>query len=350
MNIGIPKEIKPFEGRVALTPKACAELIGNGHTLYMEHDAGVLSGFSDEQYENANTTICHSNEALYKACELIVKVKEPIEEDLKYLTSKHTLFCFLHLAANTRLVKILAEKGLTAVAFESVVVDKQLPLLKPMSEIAGKLAVQIGSNLLHLHQGGQGVLLGGLSGAMTDKGHVLVAGAGSAGTQAALLAKDMGANVFVFDKYQPALERLAKINPDITLISNESDCLALLPSINLLIGALLVAGKKTPCFISREQLKLMQKGSVIVDISVDQGGCIETTRPTTYSDPTYTEEGITHFCVGNMPGAVPRTATQALSALLPEYIQRLTLNNWYENDNIMRNAVNIRSNKVLIGI
>jgi alanine dehydrogenase len=350
MNIGIPKEIKPFEGRVALTPKACAQLIENSHTLFVEHNAGVLSGFSDADYENINAIICPTSKVLYEKSGLIVKVKEPIEEDLKHLTSGHMLFCFLHLAANPQLAETLAMAGLTAIAFESIVVDKQLPLLKPMSEIAGKLAVQIGSNLLHLNQGGQGVLLGGLGGDSTDKGRVLVLGAGSAGTQAALMAQNMGADVLVFDKHQPALDRLARKNSAIRLISEVNECLELLPSTNLLIGALLIPGKKTPRFIRRVDVKSMRKGSVIIDISVDQGGCVETTRATTYSNPTFTEEDITHFCVGNMPGAVPRTATQALSALLPEYIQRLTLNNWYESDNILRNAVNVRSGKIFINI
>jgi alanine dehydrogenase len=348
MNIGIPKEIKAFEGRVALTPFACKQLIDRGHTVFLEHNAGVLSGFDDDEYESAKVILCATAEDLYKQSELIVKVKEPLEADLKYLTSKHTLFCFLHLAANANLVKRLSDIGLTAIAFESVKEKNRLSLLKPMSEIAGKLAVQIGTELLHLYRGGAGVLLGGLEGDSTDKGQVLVLGAGSAGTQAALLAHNIGASVFVFDKSHAALDALTRSNPSINVLTEEQECLNLLSTTNLLIGALLVPGKKTPHLIRMKHLKLMQKGSVIVDISVDQGGCIETTRPTTYENPTYTEEGITHFCVTNMPGAVPRTATQALAALLPEYIHRLTITNWYENDNIMREAVNIKNGEMLI--
>ncbi len=348
MNIGIPKEIKPFEGRVALTPTACAELISYGHLLFIESHAGISSGFSDEEYVNSGVTVCSNAKSLYQKSELIIKVKEPLAADLEYLTAKHTVFCFLHLAANPLLANNLIDTGLTAVAFESVVENNRLPLLKPMSEIAGKLAVQVGGNLLHLQHGGAGVLLGGLSGKTIDKGQVLILGAGSAGSKAAALADAMGANVYVFDKHQKALDRLALTNSNVTRLSDESECLSLLASTDLLIGALLVPGKKTPRLIRREHLKNMRKGSVLVDISVDQGGCIETTRTTTYEHPTYIEEGVTHFCVANMPGAVPITATQALSALLPKYIQRLTLNNWYENDNIMRNAVNVRHGELAV--
>jgi len=353
MNIGIPKEIKTFEGRVALTPKACLILMSEGHDIYIEKDAGLLSGFSNHEYQELGVTVCESPRDLYGECELIVKVKEPIDDDLVHLTSKHTLFCFLHLAANPALTKKLLSIGLTAVAFESVSENKSLPLLKPMSEIAGKLSIQIGTNLLHLQQGGSGLLIGGLSDASlgdVDKGQVLVLGAGSAGSQAALLAHNMGANAYVYDKYPGALNALKQQQPAIHTLSEESECLSLIASTDLLIGALLVPGKKTPHLITRSHLKAMRNRSVVVDISVDQGGCIETTRATTYDEPTYVEEGVTHFCVSNMPGAVPRTATQALSALLPSYIHRLTLNNWFENDKIMSNAVNIRHKKLLINI
>lgn len=353
MNIGIPKEIKPFEGRVGLSPKACVELLTKGHSVFIEHDAGVLSGFTDEDYSQAGIMICPTAKQLYEQCELIVKVKEPVGTDLDYLTAKHTLFCFLHLAANRELATKLAAIGLTAIAFESVSENNRLVILKPMSEIAGKLAVQIGTTLLHLEQGGSGLLLGGLDAFGDDainKGQVLVLGAGSAGTQAALLAKSMGASVFVFDKSIDALASISRLNPAINVLSDANECYQLIASSNLLIGALLVPGKETPRFINRFHLKSMRKGSVVVDISVDQGGCIETTRATSYDKPTFVEEGVTHFCVANMPGAVPITATQALSALLPDYINRLTLNNWYENDKIMHDAVNLKDGKILIDI
>lgn len=350
MNIGIPKEIKTAEGRVALTPEACLELIVKGHSLFIEQRAGCLSGFDDEQYRRIGVTVCSDAKSLYEACELIVKVKEPIDGDLNYLTSKHIIFCFLHLAANVELADKLSTIGLTAVGFESVRENNQLPILKPMSEIAGKLSIQIGTTLLHQYQGGCGLLLGGLAENCVDKGQVLVLGAGSAGKQAALLARKLGANVYVFDKSLDALASVAQIDSSINLINNREECLSLISTTSLLIGALLIPGKKTPHFISRSHIKLMMKGSAIIDISVDQGGCVETTRPTTYDEPTFIEEGVTHFCVANMPGAVPRTATQALSAVLPPYIHRLTQGNWNEKDDVMKSAINVKAGKVLINL
>jgi len=347
MNIGIPKELKPFEGRVALTPQACENLVIRGHTVFIQQDAGILSGYSNAEYQQLGVNICRTAKQLYEQCSLIVKVKEPISGDLQYLTSKHTLFCFLHLAANPSLTQELAEIGLTAIGFELLREKNSLPLLKPMSEIAGKLSIQIGVNLLHLEQGGSGILLGGLDNSTADNGNVLVLGAGSAGKQAALLAHAMGANVTAYDHSEEALFELKSQQTGINTISNIDQCLALVPTTDLMIGALLVTGKQTPKLIRREHVKTMKNGSVIVDISVDQGGCIETTKPTSYDAPTYIKEGVTHFCVTNMPGAVPRTATQALSALLPDYIHRLTINNFLECDEIMKNAVNINAGKVI---
>ena len=347
MNIGIPTELKPFEGRVALTPQACADLVIHGHTVFIQQDAGVLSGYSNAEYKQFGIIVCTTAKQLYEQCSLIVKVKEPIAGDLQYLTSNHTLFCFLHLAANPSLTKELADIGLTAIGFELLRDKNTLPLLKPMSEIAGKLSIQIGVNLLHLEQGGPGILLGGVDGSTAENGSVLVLGAGSAGKQAALLAHAMGANVTVYDHSDEALFELKSRQTGIKTFSNISQCLALIPSTDLIIGALLVTGKKTPKLVRQEHVKTMKKGSVIVDISVDQGGCIETTKPTSYDAPTYIKNGVTHFCVTNMPGAVPRTATQALSALLPDYIHRLTVNNYFENDEIMKNAVNIKAGKVI---
>jgi len=350
MNIGIPKEIKVAEGRVALTPNSCAELIVKGHSIYIERQAGCLSGFDDEQYRQAGVTVCPTSKALYDISELVIKVKEPLEGDLKYLTSKHIVFCFLHLAANVELADKLSEIGLTAVGFESVRENSQLPILKPMSQIAGKLSIQVGATLLHQYQGGCGLLLGGLHHNGVDKGQVLVLGAGSAGKQAALLARNMGANVYVYDKSLDALTSVAQIDPSINIINTQSECLSLIGTTNLLVGALLVPGKKAPHFINRSHLKLMMDGSVIIDISVDQGGCVETTRPTTYDEPTFVEEGVIHFCVANMPGAVPRTATQALSAVLPTYIHRLTQKGWSEKDAVMKSAINVKAGKVLINL
>lgn len=350
MNIGIPKEIKTSEGRVALTPDACAELVNKGHAVFVEQGAGFLSGFTDDQYRQRGVEICASAEKLYQLSRLIVKVKEPLQEELKYLTATHVLFCFLHLAANIKLAQQLSAIGLTAIGFESVREDGQLRILKPMSEIAGKLSIQIGATLLHQYKKGLGLLLGGLDGSVTDKGQVLVLGAGSAGKQAALLASQLGANVFVYDKSEQALSSISEIDPLINIINNKADCLSLVNTTDLLIGALLVPGKKTPHFINRSHLKSMANGSALVDISVDQGGCVETTRATTYEAPTFVEEGVVHFCVANMPGVVPRTATQALSAILPAYIQRLTIARWYDEDSVMKLAVNVKEGKTLISL
>lgn len=344
MNIGIPKEIKPLEGRVALTPMACEALIAKGHSVYLEVNAGYKSGFNDEQYQHIGVTICSNAKQLYKQSQLIVKVKEPVEADLRYLTAEHTLFSFLHLAANPTLAIELSNIGLTAVAFETVSENNTLPLLKPMSQIAGKLAVQVGTQLLHLPQGGSGILLGGLDN--TGKGVVLVLGAGSAGSSAAILAASSGADVYVYDQYQPALEAIKQRNAQIQVLDSKQECLALIKDTDLLIGALLVTGKKTPQLVTAADVKQMRKGSVIVDISVDQGGCIETTRATNYEQPTYVFHDVTHFCVTNMPGAVPRTATEALSHLLPEYVHRLAVNQWFDNDTIMRDAVNVKDGKI----
>lgn len=353
MNIGIAKEIKPFEGRVALSPSACIQLIAKGNKVHIERGSGIMSGYSDEDYQQAGVLLCESAQQLYDNCELIVKVKEPLESEWHYLNAKHTLFCFLHLAANRRLAEKLADIGLTAVAFESVSENQRLPLLKPMSQIAGKIAVQTGATLLHQQHGGSGVLLGGVSPlahANIDNAQVLILGAGSAGTQAALLANNMGADVAVFDQSAAALYALQGLNNQIELIHNVQTCLDRVPSTDLLVAALLVPGEQAPHLITRAHIASMRKGSVAVDISVDQGGCIETTRATTYENPTYISEGVIHFCVANMPGAVPRTASQALSLVLPDYIHRLTLTNWFENDKIMQHAVNIKDGKILINI
>ena len=347
MNIGIAKEIKPFEGRVALTPGACSELIALGHDVHVESDAGVLSGYINSEYEQVGVVICKTARALYQQCPLIVKVKEPLAVDLSYLTAKHTIFCFLHLAANPDLTARLLEIGVTAVGFEMVREYNTLPILKPMSEIAGKLSVQIGANLLHLQHGGSGILIGGLADSNTEKGNVLVLGAGSAGRRAALLAHAMGANVLAFDQSDAALSSLQAIEKGIRVSTDINECIDLLPNIDLMVGALLVTGKKTPRLVSRDHVNAMRAGSVIVDISVDQGGCIETTKATNYDVPTYVAEGVTHFCVTNMPGAVPRTATQALSHVLPTFIHRLAVKNSVDNDEVIKNAVNIKGKQKL---
>lgn len=345
MNIGIPKEIKPQEGRVAMTPSDCAKLVQLGHAVYLESSAGDQSGYTDADYRCMGVQISPDADALYQSSRLIVKVKEPIEADLSRLRSDHILFCFLHLAANAALIQQLRKIGLTAVAFETIEVAGGLPILKPMSEVAGRVAVQVGTHLLHQPAGGKGILLGGVSG--TDAGHVTVLGAGVAGSQAALLASAMGGDVWVFDRSEMALSRLQSIDHRIQCHVMDSGALAQrLTVTDLLVGAVLVKGAKAPSVVTREMVRGMPTGSVLADISVDQGGCIETTRPTSYDAPTYIDEGVIHFCVSNMPGAVPRTSTQAISAVLPKFVHRLTDADWLQQDEVLRAAVNVHAGEI----
>ncbi len=345
MNIGIPKERKTLEGRVALVPSACGALIRQGNQVYLERSAGELSGYKDEEYAAQGVQLCDSAEALYHSAELVVKVKEPIEHDLKYLRKEHTLFCYLHLAANVALTRRLCDIGLTAIAFETVTDEAgRLPLLKPMSEIAGILSVQIGTHLLHQPQGGKGLMLGGLS--MTDPGHVVVLGAGAAGGAAALRAAAMGANVTVIDRDPARLDALSASHTKITgELSSEMSIAQAVNGADLLVGAVLLPGLHAPRLVSESQVKCMQPGSVIIDISVDQGGCIETIRPTDYSNPTYRLHDVLHFGVTNMPGAVPRTAAQALSAVILPYVQSLCEAGWEENPHL-QDGINVRAGQI----
>jgi alanine dehydrogenase len=340
MQIGIPREIKPLEGRVALTPAAASELVDAGHELFVQADAGRASGYADEMYRSVGATILPDAAALYARAQLIVKVKEPIAPEFPLLRREHALFSFLHLAANPELARVLQAKRLTALAFETVERDGKLPLLAPMSEIAGKLAVQIGATLLHAPQGGRGILLGGL--AATERGRVVVLGAGEAGGAAAALAAALGAEVTVFARGRDSLARMHALGPNVTALSSTRAAIAqVLAGADLLIGAALIPGARAPQLVSAAMVQAMQPGAVIVDISVDQGGCVETTHPTDYANPTYVVHGVTHFAVTNMPGGVPRTATQALSAALLPYMQRLARADGL-HDPALRGGVNVR--------
>ncbi|MBI5611954.1 MAG: alanine dehydrogenase [Gammaproteobacteria bacterium] len=344
MLIGIPKEIKPLEGRVALTPAAIGELIDAGHELFVQADAGTASGYADELYQSAGATILPDAATLYTRARLIVKVKEPIAPEFPLLRREHMLFSFLHLAANPELARALQAKRLTALAFETVEHDGKLPLLAPMSEIAGKLAVQIGATLLHAPHGGRGILLGGL--AATERGRVVVLGAGEAGGAAAALAAALGAEVTVFARGRDSLARMHALGPNVTALGSTRAAIAqALAGADLLIGAVLIPGARAPRLVSAGMVQDMQDGAVIVDISVDQGGCVETTRPTDYSNPTYVVHGVTHFAVTNMPGGVPRTATQALSAALLPYVQRLARADGL-HDPLLRGGVNVQDGKL----
>ncbi|HET7673961.1 MAG TPA: alanine dehydrogenase [Gammaproteobacteria bacterium] len=345
MRIGIPRELKPREGRVGMVPAAAAELVRAGHDVMIEQGAGVKSGYSDEQYEKAGVKILPNADEVYARSEMIIKVKEPIAPDLDRLRKDHLLFCYLHLAALPELTERLCKIGLTAVAFETVEEGRRLPLLAPMSDIAGRLSVQVATHLLHQPQGGKGLLLGGVPAA--PRGKVVIVGGGVAGGNAAVVAAGLGAEVVVFDMDRDKLEAARRLGPNVTgLHAHAADITEAVAEADIVVGAVLVTGERAPHVISADMVKGMQPGSVIVDISVDQGGCVETTRPTTYDDPTYVWEGVTHFTVTNMPGAVPRTSSQALSAAITPYALRLAAGGW-ENVEALKKGINVTGGKVV---
>ncbi len=322
MKIGVPREVKPLEGRVALIPSAVAELSQAGHQVIVEQGAGASAGYADNDYQRAGARLLADADAVYGEARLIVKVKEPVPVEYPRLRSEHVLFSYLHLAANPDLARVLCATGLTAVAFETVEVSGKLPLLAPMSDIAGRLAAQIGAHLLQSPSGGRGVLLGGLPG--TERGRVVVLGAGEAGGNAARVAAALGGEVTVFERVRERQQAMYLAGPNVTAMNPYDDLVrAAVEQADLVIGAVLITGARAPCLVSAATVARMRPGSVIVDIAVDQGGCIETTRPTDYTNPTYTVDGVLHFAVTNMPGAVPRTASQALSAALLPYVLKL---------------------------
>lgn len=346
MRIGVPSETKTLEGRVALVPAACADLILHGHEVFVQSGAGDKSGFTNERFASVGVKIVPDAAALYGAAEMIVKVKEPIAGDLKLLKKHHLLFCYLHLAPAPKLTQALLDIGLTCVAFESVQErDRSLPLLAPMSVIAGRLATQCGTTLLHQPQGGKGKLLGGMP--TTERGKVVVLGAGHAGGNAAALAAAGGANVVVFDTRPDRLAQMMAYGRNVTaLYSYESAVAEEVATADLVVGAVLVPSARAPHVITKAMVKSMEKGSVLVDISIDQGGCFETSKPTTWKDPTYVVDGVTHFCVTNMPGAVPQTSSQAISAAILPYVLRLTLKSWHK-DEILASGINVAGGELV---
>jgi alanine dehydrogenase len=346
MRIGVPREIKPLEGRVGLIPAACAELARAGHEVFLEASAGEKSGYRDEDFRAVGVEILADAAAVYGRAEMIVKVKEPVDGDLRLLRGDHLLFCYLHLAALPELTRRLCEIGLTAVAFETVEDEHgRLPLLAPMSDIAGRLSMQVATHLLHQPQGGKGILLGGVPAA--KRGKVVVLGAGVAGSNAAIVAAGLGAEVTVFDKDRDKLVAARAIGANVTgLYPHTADVARAVADADILIGAVLVTGERAPHVVSEDMVRAMQPGSVIADISVDQGGCIETTRPTTWTEPTYVEHGVVHFTVTNMPGAVPRTSSQALSAAIAPYATRLAAGSWRDVPSLLK-GINVDAGKVV---
>jgi alanine dehydrogenase len=322
MIIGVPKEIKSQEYRVALLPSGAYQLTKRGHRVVVERGAGVGAGYPDAEYVAAGGELMDEHAAVFAKAELIVKVKEPLPEEYGLLRTGQLLFTYLHLAANRTLTEALMKSGATCIAYETIEVNKRLPLLEPMSEIAGRMSVLVGGYFLAKHFGGSGVLLGGVPGVLPGK--VVVLGGGASGINAARMAQGLGADVTILEV---DLERMRFLDITLhtahTLYSSEAHLMDLLPEVNLLIGAVLVPGAKAPKLISREMLRRMRPGSVLVDIAIDQGGCAETSRPTTHDHPVYVEEGVTHYCVANMPGAYARTATQALTNVTYRYLETL---------------------------
>ena len=322
MIISVPKEIKEQEFRVALAPSAAYQLIKRGHRVVVERDAGAGAGFPDADYVAAGATIVNEHATAFAEGELIVKVKEPQASECSLLRPGQILFTYLHLAANRSLTEALLKSGVTALAYETVEVNHRLPLLEPMSEIAGRMSVIVGGYFLAKHFGGSGMLLGGVPGVLP--GRVVVLGGGVSGINAARMAQGIGADVTILEV---DLERMRFLDITLhtahTLYSNEAHLMELLPAVDLLIGAVLLPGAKAPKLIRREMLRKMRPGSVVVDIAIDQGGCAETSRPTTHHDPVFVEEGVTHYCVANMPAAYARTATQALTNVTYRYIELL---------------------------
>jgi alanine dehydrogenase len=322
MIIGVPKEIKEQEQRVALLPSATTQLTKHGHSVLVETNAGLGSGYPDEDYVKAGAEIVEQAKEVFARADMIVKVKEPLKAEFPLLRKGQILFTYLHLAASKSLTEALLKSGVTGVAYETIQVDHRLPLLEPMSEIAGRMSVVMGANFLAKYNGGSGVLLGGVPGVLP--GRVVVLGGGTSGVNALRMAKGLGADATILDI---DVERLRFLDIAIenlhTLYSNEANLDDLMPDCDLLIGAVLLPGAKAPKLITRAMLRKMKPGSVFVDISIDQGGCAETSRPTTHLDPVYVEEGVTHYCVANMPAAYARTATQALTNVTYRYVELL---------------------------
>lgn len=350
MIIGIPKEIKNNENRVGATPAGVKELVKHGHTLYVQHTAGEGSGFSDEEYVEAGATILPTIEEVYAIAEMIIKVKEPIEPEYKLVRKGQLLFTYFHFASDRPLLDAMVESGATCIAYETVR-DRQgaLPLLIPMSEVAGRMSIQQGARFLEKPQGGRGVLMGGVPGVKPAK--VLVLGAGVVGRNAALMAAGLGADVTITDISLPTLRYCADVMPKNvkTLYSSRHNIEQELPTTDVVIGSVLVPGAKTPHLITKDMVSLMRPGSVMVDVAIDQGGCFETSHPTTHSEPIFEVDGVVQYCVANIPGAVPYTSTLALTNATLPYALRLADMGWVEackKDAGLAEGVNVVDGKI----
>jgi alanine dehydrogenase len=351
MIIGVPKEIKNNENRVAVTPAGVAEFTKNGHTIYVQSDAGKGSGFSDTQYADAGAVILPTIEEVYAIAEMIVKVKEPIASEYQLIRENQLLFTYFHFASSEPLTKAMIDRKAVCLAYETVErSDRSLPLLVPMSEVAGRMAVQEGAKYLEKPMGGFGILLGGVAG--VKPANVLVLGGGIVGTQSAKMAAGLGANVTIMDISLPRLRYLEDIMPANvdTVMSNEYNIRELIQSTNLIIGGVLIPGAKAPSLITRDMLKLMKPGTVMVDVAIDQGGCFETSHATTHEDPIYEVDGVVHYCVANMPGAVPYTSTLALTNATLPYAIQLANKGWKNacaTNEELRKGLNVVNGKIV---
>lgn len=351
MVIGVPKEIKTAENRVALVPAGAETLARSGHRVLVERGAGEGSGFSDDLYERAGAEIVKSAKDVWRQADMILKVKEPIEVEWPEMQDGQMVFTYFHFAASQELTRAVMASGIVAIAYETVQLSSgELPLLTPMSEVAGRMAVQEGAKYLEKYQGGRGILLGGVPGVLPAE--VVVIGGGVVGTNAAKMAAGLGAHVTVLDLSLERLRYLSDVMPaNVDLVfSNRHNILEQLKKADLLVGAVLVPGAKAPNLVTRGDLKLMKPGSVIVDVAVDQGGCVETIRPTTHDDPTYVVDDVVHYGVANMPGAVPRTSTLALTNATFTYARRLARDGWRsacKADPALKLGLNVVEGKVV---
>lgn len=350
MIVGVPKEIKNNENRVALTPAGVQVMIKNGHTVYVEDQAGVNSGFSNEEYIHAGAKMLATAKEVFDIAEMIMKVKEPIAQEYDLIRPNQLLFTYFHFASNEPLLKAMIKSNAVCLAYETVEINNTLPLLIPMSEVAGRMSVQEGAKYLEKPKGGKGILLGGVPG--VKPANVLVIGGGVVGTHAAIMAAGLGAHVTLMDISLPRLRYLSEIMPANvnTVMSSQYNIEQLLPLTDLVIGAVLIPGAKTPHLITRNMLKLLQHGSVLVDVAIDQGGCFETSRPTTHTEPVYEVEGVLHYCVANIPGAVPCTSTLALTNATLPYAVKLANMGWEkacESYDDLKKGLNVVNGKVV---
>ena len=351
MKIGVPKEIKNNENRVGVTPAGVFELIKVGHSVYIQENAGFGSGFTDTDYKVVGANILSSIEEVYAICDMIVKVKEPIEDEYALIKPKQLIFTYFHFASSEVLTKAMIKSNAICIAYETVEdEDGSLPLLIPMSEVAGRMAVQQGAKYLEKPIKGRGVLLGGVPG--VPPGKVLVLGAGTVGIQAAKMAAGLGAHVTIMDVNMNQLRYVNDVMPNhvVTEFSSAYNIKQRIKNHDLIIGGVLLKGAKAPKLITKDMLKLMRPGTVLIDVAVDQGGCIETTRPTTHEDPIFIVDDIVHYCVANMPGAVPYTSTLALTNVTLPYVLKLANNGWEiacEQDKTLGKGLNILNGKVV---